>query len=145
MNPPFGSRDSPARVTRIAAGDATGHFASHRPQPTQRSGSSRGRCTRTTAPSARAASAGSSQMAFGLVGQTSSQTTHGVAIAQGRQRPQSKKAVPILTRVPLPSAPPRVHPLVSGVSRAIAPVGQTSPQRVQLGSHHPRRATSTGV
>ena len=50
-------------------------------------------------------------MAFGLVGQTSSQTTHGVAIAQGRQRPQSKKAVPILTRVPLPA--PRVQPLVS--------------------------------
>ena len=53
---------------------------------------------------ARTASAGSSQMAFGLVGQTSSQTTHGVAIAQGRQRPQSKKAVPILTRVPLARA-----------------------------------------
>ena len=83
-------------------------------------------------------------MAFGLVGQTSSQTTHGVAIAQGRQRPQSKKAVPILTRVPLPGAP-RVQPFVSGVSGAIAPVGQTWPQRVQLGSHQPRRATSTGV
>jgi len=84
-------------------------------------------------------------MAFGLVGQTSSQTTHGVAIAQGRHRPQSKKAVPILTLGPSPLAPPRVHPFASGVSGAIAPVGQTWPQRVQLGSHHPRRATRTGV
>jgi hypothetical protein len=130
-------------VTRIAAGEATGHFASHSPHPMQRPGSSRGRPTRTTAPSARIASTGSSQIAFGLVGQTSSHTTHGVAIAQGRQRPQSKKAVPILTFVPLPA--PRVHPFVSGESRAIAPVGQTSPQRVQLGSHQPRRGTSTGV
>jgi hypothetical protein len=31
------------------------------------------------------------------------------------------------------------------VSRSIAPVGHTSPQRVQANSHQPRRGTSTGV
>ena len=79
-------------------------------------------------------------IAFGLVGQTSSQTTHGVAIAHGRQRPQSKKAVPIFTRGgEVVAEAVRVQPFVSGVSGAIAAVGQTWPQRVQLGSHQPCR------
>ena len=65
---------------------------------------------------------------------------HGVPIAHGRQRPRSTNAVPMLTGG-LPSYPV----LRAGVSRPIAPVGQTSPQRVQANSHHPRRGTTTGV
>src|SRR5690606_9476575 len=100
-------RLSPALVTYTAGWSTTGHTFSHAPQPTHNSGSMCGRLTMTVGASAiwdEAASAGragtatsSVQIALGEVGQNSSQTMHGVAMAQGKQRPRSYIAVPTRT------------------------------------------------
>src|SRR5579883_2296150 len=93
-------RVSPTLVTYTAGSSCTGQTFSHAPHPTQRLGSTCGRCRCTVlyaggAPSGPGllsrteASTSSTQIAFGDVGQNSSQTMHGVCIAHGRHRPWS--------------------------------------------------------
>src|ERR1051326_285003 len=82
-------------------------------------------------------------MALGETGQTSSQTTQGVSIAHGRQRPWLKNAVP--TEIG-PSAANWPRPsFFSTEIFWIAPVGQTSLQSVQPSWQNPIPMSITGV
>ena len=84
-------------------------------------------------------------MALGLTGQFSWQTMQGIPMAQGRQRPLSMKAVPILTG-PLSVKGP--EPIRSSSSKGrMAAVGQTWPQAMQLCWHplDPSRKSRRGV
>src|SRR5829696_6824984 len=93
-------RVSPTLVTYTAGLSCTGQTFSQAPQPMQSDGSTCGRWTWTSSifgspPFSEAMGrrlgtvASSTQIAFGDVGQNSSQTMHGVLIDQGRQRPRS--------------------------------------------------------
>src|SRR3954465_825828 len=83
-----------------------GQTFSQAPQPMHSDGSTCGRCTLTVSIASASplalyllarfgTSTSSAQIALGEVGQNSSQTMHGVAIAHGKQRPWSYMAVPI--------------------------------------------------
>src|SRR6478609_3505298 len=120
-----------------------GHTFSQAPQPMHREGSTCGRCTlivpiASASPlalyllSRRGTSASSAQMALGEVGQNSSQTMQGVAMAHGKQRPWSYIAVPIaigFCSLPVFSSLPV---FCSSVIFWIAPVGHTCPHSTQL-------------
>src|SRR5690242_3842769 len=83
------------------------------------------------------------KIALGLTGQTSSQTTQLVSIAQGRQRPWLQNAVPVLIG-PLASNGPLPSFSAIEISR-MAPVGQTWLHRVQFSSHQPIFEIMIGV
>jgi len=110
---------------RLLARSATGHTFSHTPHPVQISASTWGRESSIVVPSGRVSVVFSNQIDFGEVGQNSSQTMQFFAMAHGRQRPRSKKAVPMRTRFSF---------LSSAVNSRIAPVGHTSLHSVQEGS-----------
>src|SRR5206468_1342165 len=80
-------RDSPIAVTYTAGSSLTGHSCSQMPQPMHLTGSMYGRLSCIVAPHRSVTSTLRVKMALGLTGQTSSQTTQLVSIAQGRQRP----------------------------------------------------------
>src|SRR5690242_5449846 len=82
-------------------------------------------------------------MALGLVGQTSSHTTHGVCIDHGRQRPWLKNAVPRrMGHCPTYSPSPG---LWASDIFWLAPVGQTSLQGVHFSSQRPVLKSITGL
>jgi ubiquinone/menaquinone biosynthesis C-methylase UbiE len=120
-------RDSPTEETRMAALSFTGQMCSQAPQPVHRSARMTGLLSVRGSPST-STSITDRVMALGETGQNSSQTIHGVSIAHGRQRPLSTKAVPIF------NGPPSFPVFSAWVTALMAPVGQTWPQRVQVGS-----------
>ncbi len=70
------------------------------------------------------------KMALGLTGQFSWQTMQGLSMAQGRHRPRSMKAVPILIG---PRSAKRLRPVRSSrLSGRMAAVGQRWPQAMQV-------------
>ena len=124
------SRCSPALVTIMALCPGRGHLVSQIPQPMQRASSTNGWRTCRLSPCSSNTSAFLNLIAFSGVGQCSSQTIQGIPLAKGKQRFLSNQAWPILNWC-----------FWSISSTCIAPVGQTCPQRVQLNSQYPVRAT----
>src|SRR6185436_9788826 len=97
----------------------------------------------TLVPSQRVISSLYVPIALGLTGHTSSQTTQGVCIDQGRQRPWLKKAVP-RRMGPASACSPSPSFWASEIFW-MAPVGQTSLHRVQLSWQKPVLKSITGV
>ena len=147
--PTLPSVNAAAGVARLAdAGDADRGLLADRalvsqmPQPTHSPGrpAAAAACT-ARAVARRARPPPRARSPWGRSGTSPRRRCTACAIAHGRQRPRSTNAVPMRTGGPAVVAG-SCAPASSG---AIAPVGQTSPQRVQASSHQPRRGTSTGV
>jgi len=106
----------------------TGHLNSQMPQPTHFLRSTCGSCASCGLPLGPGTISLWKNMAFGDVGQCSSHTMQGPFPDQGRHLPRSMYAEPIIMGFSIFSLAENFR---------MAPVGQTSPHRVQVYSQYP--------